>query len=94
MGRKRVTQNMGEKTGDPDYGEKTGAQNMPSRIRKKTCLGSTQVYFFKNKYGFRKTAHDNYNVLGAEGGSEKLDSAIRPRHTQGREKRRPDNKRL
>ena len=38
--------------------------------------------------------NNNNRVPGAAGGSGKLDSSNQPRHTQGREKSRPNNKML
>ena len=47
-----------------------------------------------NKFKMKVQHNNNNGVPGAAGGSGKLDSSNQPRHTQGREKSRPNNKML
>ena len=54
-------------------------------------FGPNVVYYFLiNEYGrYNYNNNNNNNVLVPEGGRENPFPAIRPRHTQGRKKRRP-----
>ena len=47
-----------------------------------------------NKFKSKVQHNNNNGVPGAAGGPESSFPAIRPRHTQGREKRRPNDKML